>query len=131
MTCKHKIITIISSKNLGSSFSYATLLTHTHTLTSTTFYILCQVHHNLHTPFVACPVKCSHAMSSVTFLNISSTTNEFFSDLQVAIHTRYMYWRETALILVPFHTPIYLVVGVGPLFQQGPNFAGIIILNCF
>ncbi len=71
------------------------------------------------------PVKCSHAPSSITFLYISSTTNECSSDLQVAPHACYVYWRES--FIIPLLTPVELVIGVGPLSQNGPHFADILI----
>ncbi len=73
-------------------------------------------------------VKCSHARYSTTFLNISSTTNKCFSDLQVAPQACLVYWRASTL-LIPLLTPVELVIGVGPLFQNGPHFADIITSN--
>ena len=73
------------------------------------------------------PVKCSLAPSSITFLYISSTTNECSSDLQVALHACLVYWRDS-IIGTPLLTPVELVIGVGPLSQNGPHFADIIIV---
>ena len=72
------------------------------------------------------PVKCSRAQYSITFLYISSTTNECSSDLQVAPPACSVYWRP--IILTPLLTPVELVIGVGPLSQNGPHFADILIV---
>ncbi len=74
------------------------------------------------------PVKCSHATCSVTFLYISSTTNECSSDLQAALPACMVYWRPIIKLLIPLLTPVELVIGVGPLSQNGPHFADIIIV---
>ncbi len=71
------------------------------------------------------PVKCRY---SFTFLYISSTTNECSSDIQVAQQACFMYWRAI-IILFPLVTPVELVIGVGPLSQNGPHFADIITCN--
>ncbi len=73
------------------------------------------------------PVKCSHAPYSITFLYISSTTNECSSDLQVAPPACLVYWRASILV-PPLLTPVELVIGVGPLSQNGPHFADILIV---
>ncbi len=73
------------------------------------------------------PVKCSQTRYSITFLYNSSTTNECSSDIQVALVACFMYWRES-ILLIPLLTPVELVIGVGPLSQNGPHFADIIIV---